>query len=133
MSGGGTRVQLDEFQARGTTGQFFKRDLTLGRGGAWVTISPFTLTGQVAANFGSGPPATTVVTIAVNDGQVTAGSVITANVQIGSARSSDELEMDQVDVYVGLIVPSVGFTLVVCGGNVGSVPHGAYLINYARA
>lgn len=132
-----TNVDLERFRHLGSEGQVPVRRPSGGNGFEWVDPSLATVRGQATVDFGNGPPATQSVTVTVVDGQVTTASNIQISVQIGIAsgstqRDADELEMDQVDARIGVITPSVGYTVVVSPSSAGSQPHGKYLLNYAR-
>lgn len=126
------QVKLERLLHDGSDGQIPVRRPSALNGVEYANPADFFVGGLASLTFGSGPPATQAVTVAVADGQVRDTSRILAQVMIGAGRDSDELELDDVLVTVGKVTPGVGFDLVVRPSSNGSQPHGTYLVSYQR-
>jgi hypothetical protein len=90
--------------------------------------------GQATVDFGSATaslatPSAIAVTVA--DAGVGAASKILVAVQPGTGRDLDELELAEVDAFVGNIVAGVSFDILVVSQD--ETAEGQYLVNYTRS
>ena len=122
-----TRVQLQNLETTGATGEVFIRDTAAALGGAWGAAGGGGGTFfQQTATFSGGADS---VTITVADAGVGAASKIVASVSMG-ARATDELELAPVVCAVGNIVPGVSFDVLVV--SLDGDAEGDYIINVTR-